>query len=81
MDSVKAPEKKKGKYDPFEDYEIESAANDIQRAEEHKADPEKMKHIKAHMDTKKKAMDKAHASINSTDDLRKLYKEKTKSKG
>lgn len=50
--AVAAPEKKK----KFEQYEIESATSDILRAEEHKQNPELMKHVVKHAAKKHKAM-------------------------
>lgn len=52
-----------------EKYEVESAANDIMRAEEHKQNKKLMKHVHKHLAKKQKA-------ISSVQDLRDAYEEK-----
>ncbi len=64
---AKAP--KKDKKQKFDKWEIESMADNIMRAHETLQDPEKMKHVKKHLNTKKKAM-------RSIDDLIKHRNEK-----
>lgn len=68
---------KKGKKE-FEDYEIEGALSDIERAEKHKANPKLMKHVGKLAGRKVKALKgiASHKGITSIDDIRAAREEK-----
>ena len=63
--------KKDKKYGKFDDYEIEDAVATLERAEQIKADSEKMKYVKECMENKMDASKKAYKSIS---DMREEYK-------
>lgn len=65
---VSKEKKDKKEYGKYEKYEVESWASTLMKAEEIKANPEKMKYVKMCLDKKKKA-------ISSIDDLRKRAQE------
>jgi hypothetical protein len=54
---------KETKKPEFEQYQIESAASDIQRAHEHMTNPKLMKHVRKHLVSKKKAVDSMMAAL------------------
>jgi hypothetical protein len=60
------------KYGKFEYFEIESAADAIIRAEEIKADPEKMKYVKECLKKRGEATEKA---VSSIDEIRQARQE------
>lgn len=62
------PVAEKGGKKKIEDWEVESACNDILRAEEHKQKPELMALVKKHLSKKSKAMNKTMSSIQDLKD-------------
>lgn len=68
----KEKEKEKKEYGKWDKWEIESCADCLIRAEEIKADPEKMKFVSEFIDKKYKGVQKAVSSIK---DLRKKASE------
>ena len=80
-EAVGNPGKKETKYGKYEDWEIKGAADTLSEAEEIKADPEKMKHVEAHMNEKVAHTKKALGNIKevgSIDELKEIRKSKLK---
>ena len=67
-------EKKKGKYEGYDDYEVDSAVDTLMKAEEIKRDPKLMKHCNSCMGEKSK-------SIKSIADLKQAYDEHEEDEG
>ena len=67
-------EKKEKKYGKYDEYEIKGAADTLIRAEEIKADKDKMKYISECM---KEKLAKVKKAVSSISDLRKLAEEKS----
>ena len=70
-ESVEEEKKEKKKYGKFEEYEIKDCARTIVKAEEIKADKEKMKYVKMCLEEKAKAATKAVKSIQDIRDAAK----------
>lgn len=68
-----APKKEKNEYGKWDKWEIENAADTLIRAEEIKADKEKMKYVSKCLDKKAKETKKA---ITSIEGLKEEYKTK-----
>lgn len=71
-----AKEEKKSPYHPFDEWEIKNAADTLNQAEEIKSNPEKMKHVKTHMEKNIKHSQKA---IGNLDELRAVARKKRSS--
>lgn len=73
---VEAPEtesedgEEEGKYGPYEDYEIENAADTILRAEEIKKDAKKMEYVKQCLEDKRDAVTNAIGPVKTMKDLK-----------
>lgn len=63
----------KSKYGKYDEYEIKECARTLVKAEEIKADKDKMKYVAMCLKEKKKALDRV--PINNLDDLKKRAKD------